>query len=116
MIKLIRRLWRAGGHSLNGIATCFLDETAFRLEVLIIVPLGALAVMLPVSAVEKSLLLASLLLVAVVELLNTAIEAVCDRIGKEPHPLVEKAKDAGSAAVLLTLGLAVAVWTLILLP
>ncbi|HDK37524.1 MAG TPA: diacylglycerol kinase [Thiolapillus brandeum] len=112
----ITRLIKAFGYSMRGFASCFRSEAAFRQEAavsLLIVPLG---LWLGQSGVERALLLGSWLLVPLVEMLNSAIEAVVDRIGPERHELSGQAKDIGSAAVFLAISLFVCVWGLILLP
>ncbi len=110
------RLVRAFGYSMKGFAACFRSEAAFRQEMaasLVVLPLG---LWLGQSGVERALLLGSWLLVPVVEMLNSAIEAVVDRIGPEHHELSGQAKDIGSAAVFLAICLFLMVWGLILLP
>ncbi|RZL05101.1 MAG: diacylglycerol kinase, partial [Rubrivivax sp.] len=87
-------------------------EHAFRQELWVIVPATIAALLLPVSAIEKLLLVGSMVLV--VELLNSAIEAVVDRISLERHPLSGNAKDFGSAAVMLTVLLSAAAWAVVL--
>ncbi len=108
------RLFRAAGHSWRGLRTAVRFEAAFRQELVLAgvgLPLG---LWLGEGGVEKALLTGSLLLVLIVELLNSAVEAVVDRIGPEHHPLSGRAKDLGSAAVLLALLLAGGVWGLVL--
>ncbi|WP_457673706.1 diacylglycerol kinase [Thiolapillus sp.] len=110
------RLIKAFGYSMKGFASCFRAEAAFRQEVaasLVILPLGF---WLGQSGVERALLLGSWLLVPLVEMLNSAIEAVVDRIGPEHHELSGQAKDIGSAAVFLAICLFLLVWGLLLLP
>ncbi len=112
----LQRLWYAVGYSLAGLRAAFTYEEAFRTEValaLLLVPLG---LWLGTNSVEKLMLAASVLLVLVVELLNTAIESVVDRVGAEPHELSGRAKDIGSAAVLLSLLGAGMTWVLLLWP
>ena len=105
----LSRLWHATGYSLPGLRNAW-GETAFRQEAL------ASLVLLPVSLwlgrtwVETALLAATVILLMVVELLNTGIEAAIDRIGPEWHELSKRAKDMGSAAVLLSLLLCIGVW------
>jgi len=110
----LRRLVRAAGFSWQGLRAAARHEAAFRQELLASLVLVPLALWLGEGAVEKALLLASWLLVPLVELLNSAIEAVVDRIGGEPHALSGRAKDMGSAAVLLALLNAAAVWGILL--
>ena len=90
-------------------------EDAFRQEVLLAVVLIPIALLSPVSAIAKALLIGSVLLVLIVELLNSAIEAVTDRVSIEDHVLAKQAKDMGSAAVLVSLVLLAAVWGLVFL-
>ena len=105
----LHRLWHATGYSLQGLRTAW-GETAFRQEAI------AAIVLLPASAwlgrtwVETALLAGTVVLLMVVELLNTGIEAAIDRIGPEWHDLSKRAKDVGSAAVLLSLLLCAGVW------
>ncbi|BAO43079.1 diacylglycerol kinase [Thiolapillus brandeum] len=110
------RLIKAFGYSMKGFSSCFRSEAAFRQEAaasLLIIPL---ALWLGQTGVERALLLGSWLLVPLMEMLNSAIEAVVDRIGSEQHPLSGQAKDIGSAAVFLAICLFLCVWGLILLP
>jgi diacylglycerol kinase (ATP) len=112
--KGLARLISATGYSWAGLRAAFVHEAAFRQEAaltLVLVPLG---IWLGESGLEKAVLVASWLLVLLVELLNSAIEAVVDRIGDEMHPLAGRAKDIGSAAVLLALLNAAIVWGLVL--
>lgn len=110
----LRRILNAAGYSLAGFRAAYRHEHAFRQELWLATPLLALALWLPLAGRDKALLIASVLLVLVVELLNSAIEAVVDRVSLEHHPLAGRAKDIGSAAVLLALGNVVAVWALVL--
>ena len=110
----LRRLWLATGHSLRGLKLSYSSEAAFRQEAWLAVVLLPLAFYLGRSPVERVLLAGSVLVLLIVELLNTAIEVVVDRIGLERHALSGFAKDAGSAAVMLTLALVALTWGLIL--
>ena len=110
----LKRLWLATGHSLRGLRLSYSSEAAFRQEVWLAVVLLPLAFFLGESAVERAMLARSVLVLLIVELLNTAIEVVVDRIGLERHALSGFAKDAGSAAVMLTLALVALTWGLIL--
>ncbi|MBU0910630.1 MAG: diacylglycerol kinase [Proteobacteria bacterium] len=112
----LRRLINAGKSSLAGFTAAYKYEEAFRQELVLCVVLLPVALLLGETGVEKSLLAGSLLLVMIVELLNSAVEAVVDRVGLEIHPLSGRAKDMGSAAVFLVITHAVLVWLLILLP
>ncbi|RMG34726.1 MAG: diacylglycerol kinase [Gammaproteobacteria bacterium] len=108
------RAWRALGYSLKGLRSCFKHESAFRQEVaiaLVVLPLG---LWLGEGGVEKALLAGSWLLVLIVELLNSAIEAAVDRFGPEHNELVGRAKDIGSAAVFIAILQALLMWGLIL--
>ena len=111
----IGRIFNAFGWSMSGIKAAFLQEAAFRQELLLCVILGPLGLYLGENGLEKALLLGSLMLVLIVELLNSAVEAVVDRIGKDQHDLSGRAKDMGSAAVFLSLLNVLLVWLLIIL-
>lgn len=108
------RLWRALGYSWAGVRAAWATESAFRQEVVAAALLLPLALWLPVSRYEQLALVASLLLVLIVELLNSAVETAIDLVSPDPHPLAGRAKDFGSAAVLLALVVAVAVWSVVL--
>jgi len=110
----LRRLLNAFGYSLAGFRAAYKHEDAFRQEVLLACVLIPLALFLPVSGIGKALMIASVLLVIIVELLNSAIEATVDRISLENHALAKRAKDIGSAAVLLSLVNVLVVWVLVL--
>ncbi|NLG76144.1 MAG: diacylglycerol kinase [Xanthomonadaceae bacterium] len=112
----MRRLILASINSLKGLRSAIRSEAAFRQELALAFVLVPLGLWLGESSIEKALLVASVLLVLVVELLNTAIEAVVDRVGLEHHVLSGRAKDVGSAAVLVALVLMVTVWALLLFP
>ena len=106
----LRRLRDATGYSAAGLATAWRGEEAFRQEVLLAVVLVPLALWLGQTAIECLLLIGSWLVVMIVEILNTAIEATVDRISDDHHQLSGQAKDLGSAAVFLSLILAVLAW------
>ncbi len=110
----IRRIWNALFYSLAGLCAAFRHESAFRQELLLAAVLLPLALLLDVALLGKALLVASVMLVLIVELLNSAIEAIVDRVSLELHPLAKRAKDIGSAAVLLSLLSLVMVWGLVL--
>lgn len=110
----LRRLINATRYSAQGFKAAWKTEDAFRQESVLAVILIPVAVLLPVSLVYKLLLIGSVILVLIVEVLNSAIEAVVDRFGGEIHPLSGKAKDLGSAAVLLALTFALITWVSIL--
>ena len=106
----LRHIWNATRYSMDGLHAAFRHEHAFRLEVMLAVVLIPSALLLPAPGYGKALMVASVLLVLVVELLNTGIEAAIDRIGLERHPLSKRAKDMGSAAVFLSLVIAGGIW------
>ena len=105
----LQRLWHATRYSLHGLRAGW-SETAFRQEALAAVVLLPLSLWLGQSWVEVVLLAGSVILLMMVELLNSGIEAAIDRIGPEWHPLSKRAKDMGSAAVLLSLLLCAGIW------
>jgi diacylglycerol kinase (ATP) len=108
------RLWNALLYSLDGLSAAFRHEDAFRLEVLMALVLIPIAIHTHVSGVGKAMMIASVLLVLIIELLNSAIEAVTDRISLEDHVLAKRAKDMGSAAVMISLINVPVVWLLVL--
>lgn len=108
------RLARAFGYSWKGLRSAYRNESAFRQELILAAALTPLAVWLGRNGVERALLIGSVLLVLVVELLNSAIEAVVDRGGKGRDRLAGQAKDMGSAAVLVALALLVVTWAAVL--
>ena len=110
----IRVLINALFYSLDGLGSAFKSERAFRQEVILTFILIALTFYLSLTNIERVLLISSLFIVLIVELINSAIEAVVDRISLEEHHLSKKAKDIGSAAVLIALINAVITWVLIL--
>jgi len=110
----LRRLVNALTYSLSGLLLAWQDEAAFRQEVILAIVLVTVAFMVPVGVTQRVLLVASVMLVLVVEMINSAIEATVDRVSLDIHPLAKKAKDMGSAAVLLALTNAVLTWTMIL--
>ena len=99
----VRRLWNAFGYSLAGFRAAYKHEDAFRQEVALAAILIPLAFWLPVGNSGKALMIASVLLVIIIELLNSAIEATVDRISLDDHDLAKRAKDIGSSAVLVSL-------------
>ena len=109
------RLWNALFYSLDGLSAAFRHEDAFRQEVLMALILIPIAIHMPVSGPGKALMVGSVLLVLIVELLNSAIEAVTDRISLEDHILAKRAKDMGSAAVMIALIDVPTVWLIVLL-
>jgi len=106
----LRRIWNAFFYSLNGLAAAWKFESAFRQECLLAALLVPAALWVAETPTELALLTGSLIIVIVTELLNSAIEAVVDRVGSAPHALSGQAKDMGSAAVLLALLLVALVW------
>ena len=112
--KGLKRFVNAIFFSFAGFKATWVYEEAFRQEVLAFIMAVPLAFWLTDNNIERVLLIASVVLVMVVELLNSAVEAVVDRIGVEYHELAGRAKDIGSAAVMLTIMLALATWLLIL--
>ncbi|MCB4811311.1 diacylglycerol kinase [Methylovorus menthalis] len=111
----LRRLINAFGYSMAGLKAAYTNEDAFRQEVLMTIVLVPLALYLGDGGVAKAAMIASVLLVVIVELLNSSIEATVDRISLENHMLAKRAKDIGSAAVLISLINLAVVWLLILL-
>lgn len=111
----LMRVWNAFRYSLAGLSAAFQHEDAFRQECILAAILIPLAVLLPVEAIGKAMLVGSVLLLLIVELVNSAIEATVDRVSLERHRLAKRAKDIGSAAVLIALLNLVAVWGLVIL-
>lgn len=112
----VKRVFAAFFYSIEGLRGAWRNEHAFRQELLLVVPATVVALLLPVSSLQKLALIGVLLLILIVELINSAIEAVVDRISFERHPLSKNAKDFGSAAVLLAFVLAGATWAVIVTP
>jgi diacylglycerol kinase (ATP) len=110
-----QRIWNALFYSLDGLAAAFKHEDAFRQEVLLALILIPIALSMPVSGIGRGLMVASVLLVLIVELLNSGLEAVTDRISLEDHVLAKRAKDMGSAAVMLSLLNVPIVWMFLML-
>ncbi|MFZ4527324.1 MAG: diacylglycerol kinase [Undibacterium curvum] len=111
----LRRIFSAFFYSLDGFRAAWRNEHAFRQELVLVIIGIIIALLLPVSAFEKLMMIAVLLQILVVELINSAIEAVVDRVSLERHRLSKNAKDFGSAAVLLTLIMAIATWAVVLI-
>ena len=111
----LRRLWNAVHYSLDGFRAAYTHEDAFRQEIKLTILLLPLGFYLGKSGVERALLVASVLLVLVIELLNSAVEATVDRISLDNHRLAKRAKDTGSAAVLTSLIMLALVWGFVLL-
>lgn len=108
------RIWNALHYSLEGLRSAYRHESAFRQELFLGMVLAAVALFLPVSITQLAILLGSLLVVLITELLNSAIEAVVDRVSFESHELAKRAKDMGSAAVFISLANCLIVWSLVL--
>lgn len=111
----LTRLLNALRYSRQGLSEAFRNEEAFRQEALLALVLIPVGILLPVPALGRALLVGSVLLVLIVELLNSAVEAAVDRVSLETHHLAKRAKDLGSAAVFLSLVHLAAVWLLVLL-
>lgn len=111
----VSRIIAAAGYSWKGLCAAFKHEAAFRQELLLLVVLVPVALWLGDNGVEYALMIGSLLLVLMVELINSAIEAIVDRIGSEYHELAGRAKDIGSAAVFVALLNVALVWCFVLL-
>jgi diacylglycerol kinase (ATP) len=110
----LRRIWNALFYSFDGLKAAYRHEDAFRQEVWLALALIPLALLLPASGQGKALMIASVLVVLIVELLNSAVEATVDRVSLEHHRLAKRAKDIGSAAVMFSLINVVVVWLLVL--
>lgn len=110
------RIIKAAGYSWKGLRAAWQHEAAFRQEAILALVAVIIACWLDVDAITRVLLIGSVFLIIIVEILNSAIEAVVDRIGSEFHPLAGRAKDMGSAAVLLSIILALFVWVTLLWP
>jgi len=106
--------WRATGIALQGLRAAWQHEDAFRQEVLIAVIAIPAALLLPATPLGKALMIASILLVLIVELLNSALETAVDHTSLERHPLAKRAKDIASAAVFLSIVNALVVWGMVL--
>lgn len=111
----LRRVINACGYSLAGLGEAIRHEAAFRQEVILAAILIPLALLSNRPSGDKALLIGSVMLVLIVELLNSAIESLTDRVSLEIHPLAKKAKDLGSAAVLVSLFTMAVIWSLIFL-
>jgi len=111
----LQRLINATGYSMAGLAAAARHEDAFRQELMLAAVLVPLGLWLGTTGVERALLVGSVLLVLIVELLNSAIEATVDRVSLDDHSLAKRAKDIGSAAVMLSLVDVGVIWLLVLL-
>lgn len=108
--KGLTRAWHAAKNSWCGVVYAFKEESAFRQELTLLIICTPIALFLNVSVLEKVALICSIMMVLVVELLNSSVEAAIDRISFEHHDLSKRAKDFGSAAVMLALLVAVLIW------
>ena len=114
--KGLVRLWNATGYSRDGILAAWRHEAAFREEVLLAAITIPLAFYLGKTGVERALLVGCIILILIVEILNSAVEAVVDKASPEKHDLAKRAKDMGSAAVLFSLTNAAVIWACVLWP
>jgi len=112
----LARLQRACGYSMLGFKAAFANEQAFRLEIYLLILLIPLGYWFGQSGAERALLIGSLIIVPIVELLNSGVEAIVDRVGTDYHELSGRAKDVASAAVFLSIVLVCTVWLLVLGP
>ena len=112
----LKRIIRATGFAIQGLFAAWKHEAAFRQELILALLMLPVALLVNVSITEKLLMIFTLFLVLIVELLNSAVEAVVDRVSDEIHPLSGRAKDIASAAVFLSLCLCGLTWGLVLLP
>ena len=110
----LARIWNAFFYSLEGLRAAFRHEDAFRQEVFLAALLISAVFFLPASGLGRALMIGAVLLVLIVELLNSAVEAAVDRTSVENHPLAKRAKDIGSAAVFIALVNVPVVWLLVL--
>ncbi len=108
------RIWNAFHYSLSGLAAAYCHEDAFRQEMRLAIVLIPLALLLPATGMGRAVMIGSVLLILIVELLNSAVEAAVDRISLENHRLAKRAKDIGSAAVLVSLINVAVIWGLVL--
>lgn len=112
----LARAWHAAKNSWCGLVYAFMEESAFRQELTLFAILTPIAIALPITLLEKSLLISSLMMVLVIELLNSSVEAAIDRISFDHHDLSKRAKDFGSAAVMLALFVAALLWAAVCIP
>ena len=112
----LTRLVNALGYSRDGLAAAWKNEAAFREEVLLAAIAIPLAIVLGKTGIERALLISAILLILIVEILNSGLEAVVDKASPEKHELAKRAKDMGSAAVLLSLVNAAVIWACVLWP
>jgi len=114
--KGLTRALHAAKNSWCGLVYAFMEESAFRQELTLFALLTPIALVIPVSLLEKALLVSSLVMVLVIELLNSSVEAAIDRISFEHHDLSKRAKDFGSAAVMLALFISILLWAAVCIP
>ena len=114
--KGFTRLWNALGYSRDGVGAAWKNEAAFREEVLLALVAIPMAIFLGKTGVDRAILIGSIILILIVEILNSAVEAVVDKASPEMHELAKRAKDMGSAAVLFSLINAAIIWACILWP
>ncbi|OXX38983.1 diacylglycerol kinase [Vibrio sp. V09_P4A23P171] len=112
----IKRLFYATGYSIQGLKAAWLNKAAIRQETVTSILLITITFFLPVTKIEQIMMIGCLVLVVIVELMNSAVEAVVDRVGSEWHELSGRAKDIGSAAVLIALIFSAFTWMFILWP
>ena len=110
----LKRIWSAAGNSLSGLSAAFRHEAAFRQVLVLAGILLLVAIVLPATPTQTALLILAIVLVLLMELANSAIEAVVDHTSTEHHPLAKRAKDVGSAAVLVALVNCLVIWVLVL--
>ncbi|SMY17456.1 MULTISPECIES: diacylglycerol kinase [Photobacterium] len=110
----LKRIINATGYSIQGLKAAWINEAAFRQESILLIIMTIVSFFMPVTKVERLMMIGSLFIVVIAELINSAIEAVVDRIGPEHHELSGRAKDIGSAAVFVALVLVVITWGSIL--
>ncbi|MEC6814571.1 diacylglycerol kinase [Photobacterium toruni] len=110
----LKRIINATGYSIQGLKAAWINEAAFRQESILLVIMTIVSFFMPVTKVERLMMISSLFIVVIAELINSAVEAVVDRIGPEHHELSGRAKDIGSAAVFVALALVVITWGSIL--
>ena len=110
----LTRAIHAAKNSWHGLIFAYQEESALRQELVLLLVLSPIAILLPVGLFEKALMICSLIMVLVIELLNSSVEAAIDRISFEHHDLSKRAKDFGSAAVMLALLIAFVIWAAVL--
>ncbi|MDD8059640.1 MULTISPECIES: diacylglycerol kinase [Shewanella] len=112
----LKRVFRATGFSMKGLKAAWKNEAAFRQEAVLALLMLPIALLMDVSTTERLLMIMTLMIVLIVELINSAIEAVVDRVGAERHPLSGQAKDIASAAVFVSLVMCAMTWGTVLWP